>query len=317
MRLAGSFRTEWEARRFAAVLFARGVESIVETTEPQGAEVWVLDEDQQPDAARLFHRYVASPDAPEFARAQQEAEALLRSQEREESGRRFAQFDVARTRRWGTGWVTGVLIGISVVLSLFSRLGEDRGVLAPLMISNYHGDGSGVLYHLPTLRKNGGVVSREAVLEGEGPLPEVRQGEVWRLVTPIFVHFGFLHLLFNMMMLRNLGGVIEAKFGPAYFTGLVVFLAVGSNLAQLAWSTPNFGGMSGVDYGLFGFLWIRGKCDRFATWSVPRGTVQMMLAWFFLCVLNIFPGVANAAHAGGLGLGMLWGWVSARYSTPD
>ena len=255
MRLTGSFETEAEARRFSAVLLARGIESVVEPLDREGAEVWVVEEDRQPDAARVLERYVASPDAPEFAAAQRQAAVELRRREREESGRRSAGLDVGRSDRWqmGTGWVTLVLIGISVVLSLFSKLGEDRSVLAPFMISNYHRDESGLLYHLPTLRKNGGVVSSNAVLGGAGLLPEVRRGEFWRLITPIFVHFGFLHLLFNMMMLRNLGGVIEAKFGPACFAGLVVALAVGSNLAQLAWSSPNFGGMSGVDSGLFDY----------------------------------------------------------------
>src|SRR5262249_23033553 len=39
-------------------------------------------------------------------------------------------------------------------------------------------------------------------------LPEVRQGQVWRLLTPIFLHFNFLHILLNMLWLRDLGSIM-------------------------------------------------------------------------------------------------------------
>jgi membrane associated rhomboid family serine protease len=209
-------------------------------------------------------------------------------------------------------WVTILLIVLSVGLAFFSKFGENRKVLAPYMISNYYRDASGVSYHLPTVREHGGVLSEGGVFTGLGVLPEVFRGEAWRLVTPIFIHFGLLHLLFNLTMLWNLGGAIEGRFGAMYFGILVGVLALGSNLAQVFWSSPNFGGMSGVDYGLFGFLWIRGNRDRYATWQVPSGTVRVMLIWFFVCAIGVIPDVANGAHAGGLLIGMIWGWISAR-----
>jgi len=75
---------------------------------------------------------------------------------------------------------------------------------------------------------------------------------------------------------------------------------------------PFFGGMSGVVYGLIGYIWVRGKFDVTCGLFLHRTTVMMAMIWFFLCLADVIPHVANAAHAAGLGMGMVWGFVSAR-----
>jgi GlpG protein len=140
----------------------------------------------------------------------------------------------------------------------------------------------------------------------------VRQGEIWRLVTPIFLHFNVLHLLFNMMMLREFGSFIERRFGSAQLGLLVLGTAVLSNLGQMLWEGPNFGGMSGVDYGLLGFLWIRGKYDPRAGFELNPGSVKMMLIWLVLCYTGLMGSIANMAHTVGLLTGMAWGYYTAR-----
>jgi GlpG protein len=142
---------------------------------------------------------------------------------------------------------------------------------------------------------------------GTGIMTELRAGQVWRLLTPIFIHFGAMHLIFNMFWLRDLGGQIETRQGTARLALIVVMLAIGSNFGQYFWEGPIFGGMSGVVYGLLGYIWIRGRCDPSSGLILSSTTVWMMLVWFFLCVANVIPNVANGAHAAGLILGMLWG----------
>ena len=82
--------------------------------------------------------------------------------------------------------------------------------------------------------------------------PEIRAGQVWRLVTPIFLHAGVLHLVFNMLWLYQLGGQIEAQESSGYFAVMVLVLAVICNTGQYVVSGPLFIGMSGVVYGLLG-----------------------------------------------------------------
>ena len=92
-------------------------------------------------------------------------------------------------------------------------------------------------------------------------LPEVAHGEVWRLITPIFLHFHFLHIFFNMMWLFDLGSMVEARESTWKLLLLVLFIGVISNLGSDYAKGPAFGGMSGVIYGLLGYVWMKGKFD--------------------------------------------------------
>lgn len=135
----------------------------------------------------------------------------------------------------------------------------------------------------------------------------------WTIITPIFVHFDLLHLIFNMLALNFLGSLVEGKHGSIFYLTQIVVIATISNMTELMMSTSIFGGMSGVLYGLFGYLWIRDKQDK--TWDIHLGdgVVKLALVWFFLCWF-VIPGIANYAHTAGLLCGMLWGYLAARES---
>src|SRR6266404_2871624 len=78
-------------------------------------------------------------------------------------------------------------------------------------------------------------------------LPEIRHGQIWRLFTPMFIHFNPLHIFFNMLWLRDLGSMIEGRQSSGLLAILVLVIAAGSNLAEYYFGhEPNFGGMSGV-----------------------------------------------------------------------
>jgi GlpG protein len=134
-----------------------------------------------------------------------------------------------------------------------------------------------------------------------------RSGQVWRLLTPIFIHFSFLHLLFNMLWLKDLGTIIEVRQGAGRLVLLVAILAVASNVGQYLVSGPNFGGMSGVVYGLLAYIWMRGKCDPFSGYFIHPQIFIMMMIWFFLCLTGLLGNIANTAHAVGLVVGIIMG----------
>src|SRR5947209_20418782 len=122
-----------------------------------------------------------------------------------------------------------------------------------------------------------GVLASMFMRKNRRGLEEVARGEVWRLVTPIFIHLGPLHLFFNMLWLLDLGSMIEVRQGTWRFALLILGTAIISNLAQLYLVGPDFGGMSGVVYGLLGYAWMKGKFDPSAGIFVHPQTVTMML----------------------------------------
>lgn len=183
----------------------------------------------------------------------------------------------------GVGPVSCCLIALSVAVALYSNLGYKTESLLPLFISEYnHG------------------------------LTEIRQGQLWRLITPAFIHFGPIHLIFNMMWVKDLGTAIERKHGAGYLLALFTVLAVSSNLGQYFVSGSGFGGMSGVVYGWFGYVWLRAYFDPASGFRVPRQLVLWMLGWFVACLVGIIPHVANTAHGIGLAVGALWGWAASQ-----
>ena len=123
-----------------------------------------------------------------------------------------------------------------------------------------------------------------------------------------FVHIGILHLLMNMMALHSIGKLIELRFGTRTLGLIVLLTALVSNLSQYAWSGPHFAGMSGVVFGLFGFVWMKSQFDPAAGFMINRSSVFMMLAWMGLCFTPVFGQIANAAHVMGLVTGMLLGY---------
>lgn len=134
---------------------------------------------------------------------------------------------------------------------------------------------------------------------------EVSHGQIWRLITPIFVHLGFMHILFNMLWFKDLGYLIEHSFGPKFLLLFILISGLFSNICQYLVSGPQFGGMSGVLYAMLGFIWVYKKLNVEFEFSIPRFDIGMMIGWFFLCITGLLGPIANTAHGSGLVIGIL------------
>jgi GlpG protein len=295
MRLIGRLDNELNARTFGDYLYAQGIENQIEFEKGDGWGLWIRDEDMLERATALLLAFRQDPKGPQY-QAQAKAAAGLRA---EQAKGQAAYQKRLRSRRhlfrpltdYGFGVLTYGLIIISVLVCILSNLGYETRPIMGLFITDYATEPGQVVY--------------------TPGLPEVRHGEVWRLLTPIFIHFGPMHILFNMLWLRDLGSMIEGRQSPWHLGLLVLVFAVGSNLAQYYMSGPAFGGMSGVVYGLLGYIWIRGKLDPGSGLYLHPSTVWMMILWFVLCFTPLLGHVANSAHAAGLGLGLAWGFLSS------
>jgi GlpG protein len=275
MRLIGRLNTESSAKTFGDYLTCLDIRNNLEP-EPDGRwAVWVFSEDQLEASYQALAEYVQNPGDAKFTRASEKAGAMRRREQKEQD--EFAKRVVTRDTMWGSfglGPLTLALIGVCVMVALVG---------------------------LPP-------ASTIWAISGQARfLPEIRRGELWRLITPIFVHMSVFHLLFNMLWLKTLGSMIEDRLGTLKLLLLVVTIAAGSNLGQNIVSGPEFGGMSGVLYGLFGFIWMRGKFDPASGLHLNPADIFMMVGWFFLCLFHVIPHVANGAHGFGLVMGMIWG----------
>jgi len=183
--------------------------------------------------------------------------------------------------------VSIAIIVICVCIAVISRLGDSLAALSPFFIASPGSDG----------------------------LSDVMNGQLWRLVTPIFIHFGIMHLVFNLIWVWDLGRLIENKKGAGFYLTFVLSVGILSNLAQYFFThSPYFGGMSGALYGMFGFIWIRGRYDPTFADDLRKDTVIMMLAWFVLCWTGLLGPIANWAHTTGLLVGVAWAYLSHLFS---
>ena len=141
-------------------------------------------------------------------------------------------------------------------------------------------------------------------------LPEICHGEIWRLFTPIFIHFGITHLLVNSIWIFIFGTLIEKRQSVWVLVLLVLGVAGLSNLAQYVVRGPAFGGMSGVMCGLLGYLWTRDLLDPAAGLRLDR----LVLVWAILCAfassVGVFGNAGQIAHAAGFLVGLVAGIVS-------
>ncbi len=133
-------------------------------------------------------------------------------------------------------------------------------------------------------------------------LATLAAGEVWRLVTPDFLHFSWTHLIFNAVMLWFLGSQIEWIDGRARLVVLFVVTSLTSNVLQYLVSGPLFGGLSGVVYGVMGYCWL--SQQRHPRFQFPPALVTFALIWMVIGFTPIpelvgLGRMANEAHLGG------------------
>lgn len=137
-------------------------------------------------------------------------------------------------------------------------------------------------------------------------------GRSWTTLTAIYLHADVLHILFNMMWIRQLGPDTQEIFGRARFFVLFTLTGVaGFVLSNLVGGRPSVGA-SGAIFGLMGAMLAYGRRDR-STWGEMMS--RQMLQWAIILLVFGFlgRGVNNWAHMGGLASGFLLGqWLPAE-----
>ncbi|OYW19583.1 MAG: hypothetical protein B7Z55_08590 [Planctomycetales bacterium 12-60-4] len=287
MRQIGKISRRDHAERFQDFLIAKGTKCSLDP-DADGAAVWVHDDDLVPAAKVDLAAFLQNPDEDRFLAARAQADAVLKDAAAQRKAAR--RNTVQMSRRWSQGngpqgpITVGVLVLCVFVFIVINVLGDEQGLKSKLFIST------------------------------DGTWREILSGEWWRILTPAIMHGGLLHILFNLMAWWQLALPIEYRKGPLALLLMTTGIAAFSNTLQFVFAGPRFLGLSGVVFGIFGYLWIKGKLDPEDGLGVSRQTTQSVLIWFVICFM--MPGlIANYAHAGGLIAGVTIGAVSAAIRT--
>lgn len=129
--------------------------------------------------------------------------------------------------------------------------------------------------------------------------------EFWRYLTPAFIHFSLLHLLSNLVWWWYLGGMIEKYLGSLKLLEILLLTGILANYATGTMFGPNFGGLSGVVYGLMGYVWLYGEKMKSSGIGLDRVVLIISIIWLVAGYTGWLGPIANTAHLIGLIIGLL------------
>lgn len=263
--------------RFEKILMSKGIAFESEPSET-GTSIWIEDEDRSAAASKLLSSFLNNPEDNVFIEAEKKGAEVQKQLKQEQVIKKVQQSSQQLATSGASASASRVMIGISVALFVIRAINPalfEKLILWFLIID-------------PTQGEWGGLSS----------------GQIWRLWTPMFWHMGVLHLLFNCWWMWDLGRGVERYLGTMKYLRLVTLISIPAHLAQLLIAGPFFGGLSGVVYGLLGYVYWNGKRNPHSPMQLPPQTMIFMMAWLVLGVVAM-PNMANGVHIVGLAMGVL------------
>ena len=273
MFLVTAFPLRTKLLPLTKVLWARGIAHQI-VEQGDEQQVWLMRAEQVSEAMHLCEQMMLG-ELPEKSQATQD-----------NTFGRVGLLAVLLTTP-----VTSIVLLITLLLALLTGLGSELKYIAPLSF-----------YLL-------GLSPEPYLISGWQHL----LGQPWRLLTPVWLHFGTLHLVFNCLWWWDLGGRIERQQSGRRLLCLLLAAGLLGNFAQ-AWQGANlFGGLSGVIYVLLGYIWLWDQL-RTPVFVLPQGIVIFMLAWLVLGFSGLLTAIgvgnmANMAHLGGLIAGLVLAFI--------
>lgn len=257
-----------------ALLFANYLTSINihAKVEQEGSEYIIFCQNSEIDQAKnIFAEFIADPYQDKYQQAAWNSGEIADVNDNSPSLiTSFKQQFLAHA-----GWVTLTVFSLCWLVFIASVLGLARPAFQ-------------LLHFYPEL-------TLDAFLES--PL---------RLLGPALFHFSWLHIVFNTMWWWQLGGSVERILGKGALINLFLVTALFSNLGQFIVTGPNFGGLSGVVYGLVGYVWWYGWLAPEKGLMISKPIIGFLLFWLVLGYVDVLPvNMANTAHLLGLVSGCL------------
>ncbi len=351
MRLLGTLEGEKEALRFYSFLKGEEIDCAYDPIpDREGTyEFWVTHEEQIEPATHWLNEFKKNPSDPRFDVKEHpiDTEGVAEEEEKEPVQLRAIRM---RQRVRARMPLTRLIVIICALLYIWNGYqmadiakedpDQKMYTLTPLM--------QDLSYDIPIAANRAELskkifsedhIGNPAVWDGfygvalgwpeskgelDAPLfVQIRQGEVWRLITPCFLHGGFLHILFNMLWLWMLGKQVEERTKKWQYLLISLIIGTVSNTAQYLMSGPLFIGYSGIVCGLAGFIWMRQRKAPWEGYPLQRGTLIFLAVFvvgmmalqvvsFLLIrfqVADFSMNIANTAHISGALTGIALGRI--------
>ena len=140
----------------------------------------------------------------------------------------------------------------------------------------------------------------------------VDEGEVWRLLTSIFLHAGWVHLIVNGLNMYALGALVQKLYGSLWMLLSFVLCGFSGSILTWAFATERTVGASGAIFGWMGILCVLGWKYRADLRGEGGRLLRRTMAFWTLLSLGVgwaVPFIDNAAHIGGLLVGLALGMI--------
>ena len=315
MRSLGQIDGRKPTERFVAYLLTLKIKTHIEGVDEQQDrwEVWIRNEDQMVTARKELSEFLANPNDPRYDSAMKEATRILEEEQRarQTAAKNIRRIEMSNGSRLTRGRVPPLTLTLAILAVIVSLL---SGFMAPRENNKW---GQTIVNELS-------FVEPSALESSKGdPAASLKRGELWRIITPIFMHGSPLHLAMNILLLVSLGRLTERIQGTPKYALFILMLAVFPNLLQglsPEWmrGSPNFVGISGVVYGLFGYIWIRSTLHPEMGIVIP---LPMVVIFVGMIVLGLAVGLSDAVpgwrladlcHLGGLLVGIAVAYASEQ-----
>lgn len=199
----------------------------------------------QERAISIAKAFLVNPNDPKYQQA-----AWSSGDTSTSSGSMFRGFEFESLTNWRKHLFTHVMGILIAIVYLFMYMGYSETIFNALNIQYYN-----------ELSQN---------------------NQWWRLLGPTFMHGGVAHLIMNLCWWWILASRLERTFGTSSLAILFVVSALVANVAQLMHTGPGFGGMSSVNYALFGFIAIIGWLRPSWGLNLPKGIIIFLVIWLLI-----------------------------------
>lgn len=304
MRYLAEVEGKQRAESFVAWLITKSIDTHIEAApkNPQLWEIWIRDEDKLAEAKAELVAFEANSNDPKYTEAIDAARQIIKQKQ---AASQSAAQNVRPVNYRGastTSMVAGPLPPLTLTLVI--------SCIVISLLSNFTKPNANARLGHQIIDKMFFVSPIAFQKSGNDAAASLKRGEVWRMITPIFLHGSPVHLFMNMLALIAFGRITERLVGTPRFALMILILGIlPITLACLMPvqldGSPFTVGISGVVYGLVAYLWLVSSQRPDLGFRVPDGLVVFLLMFIVLGFAGVLRDISNWGHLGGFLVGLV------------